>query len=254
MRTLGGIAIALLAVGTLAAQNRAGFVNTPGVTRTFGSVVFPGGTSAMPGIQRTTPNVLYPGGGGPQIGIPAPNVNLGLRGSGQPFGGGGVRRNNFGGYRNGAGAVYAYPVYVGAYPYYDPSYYADPSAYALQQQQAQPQQQPNITIILPPQQAPVVIGPYGQPQPASPGLYQPQPDESQAAPAAAAPSEPTHYLLAFKDHTIYSAIAYWVDGDTLHYFTTGNTHNQVSLSLVDRDLTERLNRESGLEVKLPAAK
>jgi len=49
-------------------------------------------------------------------------------------------------------------------------------------------------------------------------------------------------------------VAYWVDGDTLHYFTSGNTHNQVSLSLIDRDLTQRLNKESGLEVNLPAAK
>ena len=64
----------------------------------------------------------------------------------------------------------------------------------------------------------------------------------------------THYLLAFKDHSIYSAVAYWVDGDTLHYFTSGNTHNQVSVSLVDRDLTKRLNEGSGLEVKLPAPK
>ena len=48
--------------------------------------------------------------------------------------------------------------------------------------------------------------------------------------------------MAFKDHTIYTAVAYWVDGDTLHYFTSGNTHNQVSLSLVDRELTERLNQ------------
>ena len=54
--------------------------------------------------------------------------------------------------------------------------------------------------------------------------------------------------------TIYSAVAYWVDGDTLHYFTTGNTHNQASLSLIDRELTERLNRELGIDFKLPAAK
>jgi len=68
------------------------------------------------------------------------------------------------------------------------------------------------------------------------------------------PAESNRYLLAFKDHTIYSAVAYWVDGDTLHYFTTGNTHNQASLSLIDRELTERLNRELGIDFKLPAAK
>jgi hypothetical protein len=45
-----------------------------------------------------------------------------------------------------------------------------------------------------------------------------------------------------------------VDGDTIHYFTTGNKHNQASLSLVDRDLTDRLNKETGYEVKLPPEK
>ena len=67
------------------------------------------------------------------------------------------------------------------------------------------------------------------------------------------PRTRNHYLIAFKDHTIYSAVAYWVDGDTLHYFTTGNTHNQVSVSLIDRDLTERLNKEMGIDFKLPPA-
>ena len=79
----------------------------------------------------------------------------------------------------------------------------------------------------------------------------------QAAPAQAeepSAGEATHYLIAFKDHSIYSAVAYWVDGDTLHYFTTGSTHNQASVSLIDRELTERLNKESGAEVKLPPAK
>jgi hypothetical protein len=67
----------------------------------------------------------------------------------------------------------------------------------------------------------------------------------------AAISDPSHYLIAFKDHTIYSAVAYWVDGETLHYFTTGNTHNQASISLIDRDLTQRLNKESGIDFRLP---
>lgn len=67
----------------------------------------------------------------------------------------------------------------------------------------------------------------------------------------AAPPEPTHYYVALKDHHVYLAVAYWVEGDTLHYFLPGNTHNQVSLSLVDRDLMDRLNRESGVVVQLP---
>jgi endonuclease YncB( thermonuclease family) len=61
----------------------------------------------------------------------------------------------------------------------------------------------------------------------------------------------TYYLLAFKDNSIYSAVAYWVDGDTLHYFTSGNRHNQASISLLDRELTTRLNRERGSDIRLP---
>jgi hypothetical protein len=93
-------------------------------------------------------------------------------------------------------------------------------------------------------------GVYGPPSVYGPPVYQPQ---SQPAAEEPAPTdEPQHYLIAFKDHTIYSAVAYWVDGDTLHYFTAGNTHNQVSVSLLDRALTQRLNQESGVAFKIPA--
>jgi hypothetical protein len=84
---------------------------------------------------------------------------------------------------------------------------------------------------------------YGNPGPASID----QPDQTDQ-------SKSDHFLIALKDHTVYSVVAYWADNDTLHYFTAGNVHNQVSLSLVDRGLTTRLNRESGAEVKLPADK
>jgi len=117
-----------------------------------------------------------------------------------------------------------------------------------------------VTIVMPPQQVtPVIInvgpggGQYTTTTQRQPGVYDvperqfvDQSDQSAAAPA----EEPAHYLIAFKDHTIYVALAYWVDGDTLHYFTSGNTHNQVSISLLDRPLTERLNKESGIDFKL----
>jgi endonuclease YncB( thermonuclease family) len=110
---------------------------------------------------------------------------------------------------------------------------------------------PNVIVIYPPQGAPMA-----GPETAHPSMqiYQPmQPDTPQTGQAA---QEETadHYLFAFKDHSIYSAVAYWVDGDTLHYFTNGSTHNQASLSLLDRDLTMRLNKESGAELKLPPVK
>ena len=271
MRSLTGFSLALLLATTvLSAQNRSGFVNTPGVTRAFGSVVFPGGTSALPGVQRTTGSVVNPGGG-TQIGVPGIplqtpitnpfrgfNVHQGLGapapvrvgrqgGFGRPGGGG---RNG----DNRGGVVYAYPVFVGGGGYYGGDAYDNGyETPAVQPEMQQQQQQPSIMIIFPPNSAtPTTLYPSepgsGAQQPAAPNsLYEPQASQPSA-------DEATHYLIAFKDHTIYSAVAYWVDGDTLHYFTSGNTHNQASLSLVDRALTDKLNQDSGLQVKLPPAK
>jgi hypothetical protein len=142
--------------------------------------------------------------------------------------------------------VYVYPVYVGGY-------YAVP--YISQQDAGLAPPQPNDAVADQPQApapAPVIINNYysGMPAPAA----GPETAQQQAPPPAgdATPvTEPSHYLIAFQDHTIYAATAYWVDGDTLHYFTPGNVHNQVSLALVDRPLTERLNKEAGVNVKLP---
>jgi len=247
------------------------------VTRSFGSVVFPGGTSSTSaGITRNFGSVVFPGGApsapirgaAPVVGIvppasvlspypmqPVNGLNGGVHGGGNgqnfhhaPQGGGGGRNSRNQTY------VYAYPVYVGGG--YDSNYL--PQDQAPPQQQGQPPQ--NITVIYPPAQnaTPMMIQPGQNGEPATVGqrmgamIY-----ESPSVPVMEdrppAPAD-THYLIAFKDHIIYSAVAYWVDGETLHYFTNGNTHNQASLSLVDRELTERLNKELGIDFKLSPAK
>jgi hypothetical protein len=141
--------------------------------------------------------------------------------------------------------MYGYPVFYG-YPVYVSGYYdnANPAEPA-------PQQQPNVTVIDPPQPAPAIIQRFGAVDAQDPTTPTAAADDLQPVEEPASTFEPSHYLIAFKDHSVYSAVAYWVDGDTLHYFTSGNTHNQASVSLVDRELTERLNRESGLDVKIP---
>ncbi|HEY7337470.1 MAG TPA: hypothetical protein VH639_21435 [Bryobacteraceae bacterium] len=65
---------------------------------------------------------------------------------------------------------------------------------------------------------------------------------------------PTIYLIALKSHTIVQALGYWVEGSTLHYISSTFGLNQVSLSLVDREFSQRLNDERGLEFKLTATK
>lgn len=241
MRTLAGFALALLLAGGLWGQNRSGIVNTGGVVRTPGSVVFPGGTSAMPGVQRTAGSVVYPGGG-PQVAIPSGIGNISPRPGSYNWGLNRPGRVN--GNHGGVSTVvgYPYPVYIGGGGYvgnYDPSYGAPQ------------QQQPNVVVVYPQQQPPVIINQFSPADAgyAPAGTYQ-APIQSQTI-EPPAQVEAAHYLIAFKDHTIYSAVAYWVEGETLHYFTNGQTHNQVSVSLIDRELTARLNKDSGVEVKLP---
>jgi hypothetical protein len=62
------------------------------------------------------------------------------------------------------------------------------------------------------------------------------------------------FLIAMKDHTIFSAAAYWVEDDTLNYITTQGVHNRVSLDLVDRDFSKLLNAQRQIDFALPAAK
>jgi hypothetical protein len=248
MRTLSGLCIIFLSGTILSAQIRSGF--RPGfgnVRQGFGNVVFPGGVT-QPGVQRNAGNAVFPASPGPKVGVP-PNLgfHFGSRFGGQNF----CRRGQFG---DGAAAIpYPYPVFAGNYPgdNYDPSY-----------QQPMPQQQPNIMVIYPPAQAPVVVNPISPdqtvvgagpvaPTPDMSSSYQAPPQDSDNTIGQGVSDQSPGYLVALKDHTIYPAVAYWVEGDTLHYFTTGNDHNMVSLALVDRDLTERLNREKGTAVQLP---
>ena len=65
--------------------------------------------------------------------------------------------------------------------------------------------------------------------------------------------QPTIYLIAFKDHSIVQALGYWMEGSTLHYVSVEHSLNQASINLIDRDLSQRLNDERGLEFRLPAA-
>ena len=80
--------------------------------------------------------------------------------------------------------------------------------------------------------------------------YEPTPRPSDQPVAQDAP--PTIYLIAMRDHTIFPTLAYWVEGDTLHYVTVQGSHNKASLDLVDRAFSEQINRERNLDFHLPA--
>jgi hypothetical protein len=217
MRTLVGFGLSLLLVTGLFAQHHGGFGNPRPIGQgSFGNAVFPSGTKGFG-------NVVFPGG------ATVPRPGLGRRPS-LP-----VTR------RPGIVIMFGYPVYVGGYS--DNAYPAEAVT--------PPQQQPDVTVVNQPQPTPTMIQRFGSVEAQDPTTPSAAADDFQPVEEPASPAEPSHYLIAFRDHSVYSAVAYWVDGDTLHYFTSGNTHNQASVSLVDRALTERLNKDSGLEVKIP---
>ena len=64
-------------------------------------------------------------------------------------------------------------------------------------------------------------------------------------------SRAINYLIAFRDGTIRAAIAYWVDGDTLHYVTRNRQEMIVALDGVDRTFSEKLNRDQRVPFNLP---
>jgi hypothetical protein len=61
---------------------------------------------------------------------------------------------------------------------------------------------------------------------------------------------PPLIYIALKDRWIHVAIAYWLENDTLHYITDEGHHNEVSLGLVDRKLSAKLNAH-GAQLLLP---
>lgn len=161
--------------------------------------------------------------------------------------------------------IVPYPVFYGGYGY-DPSVAYAPS-YA---QQAPPifntNTAPSVVInqsFVPPQANPVVreYAPSdSDQQQSSMRIYQTPPTHpysdagENSAPARRSQSDeqPTLYLIAFKDHSIVQALGYWMEGSTLHYVSVEHSLNQASLDLIDRELSQRLNSERGIEFKLPA--
>jgi hypothetical protein len=171
--------------------------------------------------------------------------------------------------QHGGSVIVPYPVFYGGYygGYgYDPSV---PPGYGQGYAEDGSQSGPGLPSVVinqnfvPPQGNPQVREYTGdqQQQPDQGGLklYQAPPSHPYADAAAAAQrpawtDQPTIYLIAFRDHTIVQALGYWMEGTTLHYVSAEQTLNQVSIDLVDRDLSQRLNDERHVEFRLPQAR
>ncbi len=107
---------------------------------------------------------------------------------------------------------------------------------------------PGLAGPPPGSQQPVVINQYFSGPPPAPQPYGPTPNAPDVNNTSGTPGDPlgapqNYYLIAYKNHAIYAALAYWVEDKTLHYVTTQNTHNQASMDLIDLTLTKSLNQD-----------
>jgi hypothetical protein len=133
-------------------------------------------------------------------------------------------------------------------PYYDPYYYG-PNGYAGSNGgYASYQTSPNVTVIYPQQQ--MAAAPEPPPERARPVTHEYDQYGQEVRPGAPGAASPV-YLLAFTDHVIRAAAAYWVDGKTLHYVTLQHEEKQAPLDTVDRALSVQLNRERQVPFQLP---
>jgi hypothetical protein len=170
-------------------------------------------------------------------------------------------RGNRRGLVGGGIAAYPAPVLVGGYGYgggYDYGYAPPPA--------------PNITIVnAPPAQPSVIINQGYQPELARPVMRDYSPGQSPEpgavhsyqAPIPSNPEgrrgqmrsvdddKPTIYLLALHDGTVRSALAYWVEGGTVHYVTTKYVKTTVPVDSIDVTLSGQLNSERGVEFHIP---
>lgn len=168
------------------------------------------------------------------------------------------------------GAIFGGPVYV-PYPVggsgytvhnpppgeYDPIFGGyNPGVYPNYDQQA-----PTPTVIINQNFQPDVVRPqmldysnvrFPASGPVPSGIMQPPDNNASGGPSIN--GDTPMILIAMKDHTIYPALAYWVQGDTLNYVMVGGAVNHASISAVDRELSMKLNSERQVDFRLPPEK
>lgn len=215
--------------------------STYGSATGFGSVLYPG-TGHAPVIQPGLPGIgTRPYSGLRPVLAPPPRIQHPSH----------TRRS-----------VVPYPVFVGGYyngfDGYNQGYYPDPQAGASYQQAPAT---PPVVIVnqgyVPEQIHPVMHDYSNADLPQAPALRtyeiptRPIPDPKELAAAREEAERPTIFLIAFKDHTILPALAYWVDGDTLNYVTKEGMPNRASMQFIDKEFSAQLNRERKVDFKLP---
>ncbi len=123
----------------------------------------------------------------------------------------------------------------------------------VQQQQpiywVQPQAPAPMTVVQ--QHAPVVMNnPNYVPDTAKPVMREYFAESKPYEAVEAKKSSASVTLIALKDGTLVQAVAYWYEGDTLHYVKPDHKVASVALAQVDKESSERFNRERGLSFRM----
>jgi hypothetical protein len=250
------LALALAAPATLA-QRRGG--GSGGGIRGGGGVSggWRGGGSGISGTPR------YGGGFAGGGSYRSPGSRGGNWGYSRGYGYGGGRGGWYG-YRGprfyssyywpysyyGLGFGLGYGYYGGYWPsygYYDASWYPWDSGYY-----------PGYYTYSQPASPPVVVIQQDAPAPARiierRGVQRNSDEDSDTSLESVAPSRPYKppiYKIAFTDHKMVSALAYWVKDGVLHYVTVDHAMKEAPLASIDRRFTEQINRDQGLSFRLP---
>ncbi len=167
-------------------------------------------------------------------------------------------RGFYGGYYPwyGYGLGYGWPYYGYGYGYgYPASYYGDYSDYSYADPSysypasypAYASQPSTVNVVYPPAQPPVYMD---QANPVMRQYDQYGQQVNGPAPADNSGNSPI-YLIATKDHTIQAVLSYSTNGSVLQYTTLDHQQRTVPISQVDRDLTQRLNRERHVSFQMP---
>jgi hypothetical protein len=101
------------------------------------------------------------------------------------------------------------------------------------------------------QQAPVVVNQITPAQPEIREYGTRSEPRSEVSNSTQLSSGPTIYLIAFRNHSIRPALAYWTKGDSLYYLSLDHRQRTVPLSTVDRDFSLQLNHERHVPFRLP---
>src|ERR1017187_3559926 len=213
-----------LAAGAGLAQRRAGGGFSSGGSR-GGGIARGGGGGGFNGGGGFRGGGFSGGGGFRGGGF---NGGGGFRGGGIGIG----RSSGFRGYYGGYGGYYSpyfysgYGLGYGYSPWYSDYGYNSYPDYSYPVYQSSP----NVTVVYaPPAPAPAPSTVYVE-RPNSATREYDQYGQQTNRPTSSADSAAPVYLIAFRDHSIRAAAAYWAEGGTLHYVTLEHEQKQAPLN------------------------